>query len=141
MLCALLKSLDIDVMQAHPDTAPDWQREIDTLEAEANRAFLERDLPRLEQLFSDDLVVNSPINRVNDKRTVLDLLGRGIIGHVSSVLRHELMRRDGDLVIVMGADTVRNTPDEPTIDRRFTNVWRREDDRWRLYIRQATVIA
>jgi ketosteroid isomerase-like protein len=141
MLCALLNLLDIDVMQAQPDTAPDWRREIDALEAEANRAFLERDLPRLEQIFSDDLVVNSPINRVNDKRTVLDLLGRGIIGHVSSVLRHELVRRDGDLVIVMGADTVRNKPDEPAIDRRFTNVWRRENDRWRLYIRQLTVIA
>ena len=57
---------------------------------------------RADELFSDDLLVNSPINRVNDKKTLLDLLQRGIVGHVSTTIRHELMRRDGELVIVMG---------------------------------------
>ena len=119
----------------------DWQGEIAALEQDANQAFLERDIARLDQLFSDELVVNSPINRINDKQTVLKLLGSGVIGHVSSTIRHELMRRDGDLVIVMGADAVRNTASDPTLHRRFTNVWRREGARWRLYIRHANVIA
>jgi ketosteroid isomerase-like protein len=128
-------------MQLSTNHDTDWQGEIAALENDANQAFLARDLARLDQLFSDELVVNSPINRVHDKKTVLKLLGSGVIGHVESSLRHEMMRRDGDLVIVMGADAVRNTPSEPTLHRRFTNIWRREGDRWRLYIRHANVIA
>ncbi|HEV8239522.1 MAG TPA: nuclear transport factor 2 family protein [Thermoanaerobaculia bacterium] len=119
----------------------EWQNEIATAEREANDAFLNRDLGRLDSLFSDELVVNSPINRVNDKRTLLHLLGTGVIGHVSTEIRHELIRRDGDLVIVMGSDAVKNSHAEPTLHRRFTNIWRREGDHWRLYVRHANVIA
>jgi ketosteroid isomerase-like protein len=124
------------------DTFPtDWKAEISALEHAANDAFIARDLARLDQLFSDDLVVNSPINAVNDKRKILDLLGRGVIGHVSSTIEHELIRRDGDLVVVMGADAVQNDHAEPILRRRFTNVWRREGDRWRLYLRHANIVA
>ena len=119
----------------------DWQSEIVALEDAANEAFMKRDLERLDQLFSDALIVNSPINVVSDKRKVLDLLGRRIIGHVSSTIEHEVMRRDGDLVVVMDADAVRNSESEPLLPRRFTNVWRREGDHWRLFVRHANVIA
>ena len=122
-------------------TDTDWKSEIAALEHAANDAFVARDLARLDQLFSDALIVNSPINVVSDKRKVLDLLGRRIIGHVSSTIEHEVMRRDGDLVVVMGADAVRNSESEPLLRRRFTNVWRREGDHWRLFVRHANVIA
>jgi ketosteroid isomerase-like protein len=117
-----------------------WQAEITALENEANEAFLKRDLERLDVLFSDELLVNSPINRVNDKKTILDLLGKGVIGHVSTTLHPETMRCDGDVAIVMGWDEVQNAPAEPVLRRRYTNVWRKEKGRWRLYIRQATVM-
>lgn len=119
----------------------DWQSEIAALEEAANDAFVRRDLARLDELFSDELLVNSPINVVNGKRKILELLGSGVIGHVSSTIRCELMRRDGDLVVVMGADDVRNAESGPMLHRRFTNVWRREDGRWRLYVRHANVVA
>jgi hypothetical protein len=124
-----------------PDRDADWQAEIATLEDEANQAFLDRDIGRLEEIFSDELVVNSPINLINDKKKILELLKDHLIGHVSSTIRHEFMRRDGELVIVMGSDAVQNSPAEPVLRRRFTNVWRREGDRWRLYVRHANVIA
>ena len=127
--------------QASSFPTDDWETEIAGLEHAANDAFVARDLARLDQLFSDDLVVNSPINVVNDKRKILDLLGRGIIGHVASTIEHELIRRDGDLVVVMGADAVQNNDAEPMLRRRFTNVWRREGDRWRLYLRHANIVA
>jgi ketosteroid isomerase-like protein len=41
----------------------------------------------------------------------------------------------------MGSDTVKNSASEPTLRRRFTNIWRKEGDRWRLYVRHANVIA
>lgn len=119
----------------------DWRAEIAAVEEEANEAFLRRDLEKLDQLFSDDLVVNSPINRINDKKKLFELLGSGVIGHVSSTFEHELIRRDGELVLVMGSDRVKNSATEPTLHRRFTNIWRKEDGRWRLYIRHANVIA
>ena len=119
----------------------DWQADIVAVEEAANTAFLERDLARLDELFSDELLVNSPINIVNTKPKLLELLGAGVIGHVSSAFKHELIRRDGDLVIVMGSDTVKETASEPSLRRRFTNIWRKEGDRWRLYIRHANVIA
>ncbi|HEY7239757.1 MAG TPA: nuclear transport factor 2 family protein [Burkholderiales bacterium] len=129
----------------HSSSSPDhdsgWRSEIVSAENAANQAFLDRDLARLDQLFSDELLVNSPINRINDKKKLLELLGSGVIGHVSSTVQHELIRRDGDLVLVMGADTVQDSPAAPTLRRRFTNIWRREGDRWRLYIRHANVIA
>jgi ketosteroid isomerase-like protein len=114
--------------------------DISVLEHEANRAFLERDLKRLDELFSDELLVNSPINRVNDKKTILELLGKGIIGHVSTTIHPEVMRQDGDVAIVMGWDEVQNAPAEPVLRRRYTNVWRKEKGRWRLYIRHATIM-
>jgi ketosteroid isomerase-like protein len=117
-----------------------WQEEISALENDANDAFLKRDLQRLDELFSDELLVNSPINRVNDKKTILDLLGKGIIGHVSTTLHPETMRCDGDVAIVMGSDVVQNKPGEPPLRRRFTNVWRKEKGRWRLYVRHATIV-
>jgi hypothetical protein len=73
-----------------PDQHSSWQSEIASVEHDANRAFLDRDLARLDELFSDDLVVNSPINLINDKKKILELLGKGIIGHVSSTIHHEL---------------------------------------------------
>ena len=128
-------------MGNHAAEDVDWKTDIAAVEQLANTAFLERDLEQLDVLFSDELLVNSPINRINDKKKLLELLGTGVIGHVSSEFRHELMRRDGDLVIVMGSDEVKNSASEPTVHRRFTNVWRKEGDRWRLYIRHANVIA
>jgi ketosteroid isomerase-like protein len=119
----------------------EWQAEIVAVEEAANAAFLNRDFGRLDELFSDELLVNSPINIVNTKSKLLELLNAGIIGHVSSSFKHELIRRDGDLVIVMGSDTVKNSHTEPTLRRRFTNIWRKEDGRWRLYIRHANVVA
>ena len=128
-------------MTSHTAEDADWKADIAAVEQLANTAFLERDLAQLDDLFSDDLLVNSPINRIHDKKKLLELLGSGVIGHVHSQIRHELMRKDGDLVIVMGSDEVKNSAAEPTLHRRFTNVWRREGDRWRLYIRHANVIA
>ena len=125
-------------MKTHEQDA--WRDEIAAIEQEANEAFLRRDLSRLDELFSDALLVNSPFNRVTDKRKVLELLGGGVIGHVSSSYEHEIIRKDGDLVIVMGSDTVRDTESAPLIHRRITNIWRRESGTWRLYLRQATIL-
>jgi len=60
---------------------------------------------------------------------------------VSITIRHELIRKDRDLVVVMGSETVKNASIDPALQRRFANVWHNEAGRWRLYIRHANVIA
>jgi ketosteroid isomerase-like protein len=124
----------------HSDSA-DWQRQIADLQEEDLKAFQARDIERLRRIFADELIVNSPIHRVDDKNTVLDLLERGVIEHTSSVEHIEVMKRLGDLVTVMGHDVVTNPPDERPVHRRFTNVWRADGETWRLLIRQATPFA
>jgi hypothetical protein len=54
-----------------------WENDIQALEEEHCRAFVGRDYDRLEGLWSDNLIVNSPINRVHDKKRVLELLRAG----------------------------------------------------------------
>jgi ketosteroid isomerase-like protein len=116
----------------------DWRRQIEELQEEGRKAFLAADIDGLRKLFADDLIVNSPIHRIHDKNQVLDLLQRGIIRHSSSVEHIELVRRQGDLVTVMGYDVVTNPPDEKPIHRRFTNVWRAHGSSWQLIVRHAT---
>ncbi len=119
---------------------PDWQAEAIALEKENCRAFVGRDIERLNQLWSDDLLVKSPINRVHDKRRVLELLGSGVIAHLSYETDIEVAKRDGDILTVMGSETVINASHSPPVRRRYTNVWRREGDAWRLFLRHANVI-
>ena len=121
------------------------------LDDQVRVAVLNRDVTALERLWSDDLVVNAPNNRVvRGKRAVLDDFVRtGIIDFSSFEREIEFMRVDGDFVTTMGVETLRARADSPanglragqTTRRRVTNIWRREGDTWRLYIRHANVIA
>ena len=116
----------------------DWRRQIEELQEEGRRAFLAGDVGRLREIFADDLLVNSPIHRVHDKNTVLDLLARGVIRHTSAIEHVEVVERVGDLVVVMGWDTVTGPPQGGTVHRRFTNVWRAHGSSWQLIVRHAT---
>jgi ketosteroid isomerase-like protein len=117
----------------------DWKEELLALEAEGRTAFVEKDVTRLSQMWSDDLLVNSPINRVNNKEQVLSLLQAGIIAHVSLEGEVETIVRNNDLVVVMGHETVVDKVGGPIVKRRFTDVWREEDGRWLLLIRHANI--
>jgi ketosteroid isomerase-like protein len=125
---------------AIPDNVHSWQQEIKALENESRRAFLAQDVARLNELWSDGLVVNSPINRIHYKQQVLDLLAKGVIAHTSLEQNIELLHRHHETVIVMGSELVRNDPESAILRRRFTNLWRREGVAWRLFARHANII-
>lgn len=113
-------------------------------------AALKRDVPALERLWSDQFAVNAPNNQVViGKRAVLDtFVGAGVINFSSFERQIEFIRVDGDFATIMGLETVRPIADAPTaglqagqtVQRRFTNIWKREADTWRLFIRHANVI-
>src|SRR4029079_4512097 len=86
-------------------------REFIALESKNREAYLARDIEGLSRLWSEDLVVNSPINRVHHRRQVLDLLQAGVIAHSSYEVEIEVAERIGDLVVIMGAERIVNAPD------------------------------
>ena len=66
---------------------------------------LAADLAVLDRLWTDDLLVNSPLNLVNDKPRTLALLEAGRIRHTSLTSEIEHMARHNDIV-----DVVRQEP-------------------------------
>lgn len=112
-----------------------------SLEEAGREAFLARDVARLDALWSDALQVNSPINRVHSKQQVLALLQVGVIAHTALEATVDSLVRHGDLVVVMGSERVVDDPAAPPIHRRYTNVWRREGEAWRLFVRHANIVA
>jgi hypothetical protein len=119
----------------------DWEQEIRALEAEASRAFLAGDTAALDRMWAQSYAVNSPLNRVNDKRQVLALLQAGRIRHTSQEMEIEHISRSGDVVLVMGHDAVTDPPDGAVTRRRFTNIWQLVDGTWRGIGRHAQIIA
>jgi ketosteroid isomerase-like protein len=121
-----------------------------SLDDQERAAALKRDVPALERLWSDQFVVNAPNNQVVvGRQQNLDTFVRGGIINFSSFERTiEFTRVDGDFGVIMGLETVVPRTDAPTaglvagqvIRRRFTNIWKKEGDTWRLYWRHANVI-
>ena len=125
----------------HRDPATEWEQEIRSLEEQGRVAFLAGDTATLDRLMDDRLLVNSPLNIVNDKAKVLDLLGKGLIRHTRDDVEIEHIARYGDVVAVMGRDAVDGPPSNTLTHRRFTNIWQLQDGAWRMIARHAQVIA
>jgi ketosteroid isomerase-like protein len=127
------------------ESASGEEAAIRSLEERVTSGLLRRDTLALMQLWSQHFVVNAPANRVApNRRAVFDLIGRGLIHYSSFESTIEFIRVDGDLAIVMGAETVRPTGKAPfagqTVKRRFTHIWKK-DDGWRLVARHANILA
>jgi ketosteroid isomerase-like protein len=117
-----------------------WEQDIRAREEENRVAFLKADVTTLARLWTDDFLVNSPLNLVNDKPRTLALLQAGRIRHSSLASDIERMTRYGDVVVVMGSDRVTDPPDGTITHRRFTNLWRLEGGAWRCFARHANAI-
>jgi len=118
---------------------------VQSLDEQERAAILNRDRAALERLWSDQFTVNSPRNRVVMGRdAVLALIDQGVIHYSSFERKTEFLRVEGDLGIVMGAETVQPVGDAAapgqTVQRRFTNIWKKEAGTWRMIARHANVI-
>ena len=121
-----------------------WEAEIRAAEAKHVQAFLDRDLPALQTMFSDQFVVNSPLNNIVDKNQLLGMVRSSALTLSEFTQDIERITRFGDVVFVMGGDRVvwaKPSPNAGRTDRRrFTDVWRLENGRWVFIARQATLI-
>ena len=110
-----------------------------------NAALGTGDFATAETLFAADFVVNSPINSVVDRTNVLGRVRSSEIRQEETVLKIEFAGVRGELVVLMGEETVRPAAAMPNagkvVRRRFTDVWREIDGAWKLAIRQSTIVS
>lgn len=106
-------------------------------------AILAGDAGALDRLMTDSVTVNHPTNRiVNEKKELLDLIGKGVIRYTSFERRAEKFLVYDKLVVVMGDESVVPAPGAPnagkSLRRRYTNGWMQQPDgTWQLAFRHA----
>lgn len=135
------------VMTQARDSVENIVRKLDDQE---RVAALDRDVPALRRLWSEQFTVNAPNNQVViGRQAVLDtFVVAGVINFSTFERQIEFVRVDGHFVFIMGLETLVPVADAPaagliagrTTRRRFTNIWKDEDGTWRLYARHANVI-
>jgi ketosteroid isomerase-like protein len=94
---------------------------------------------------SKQIVVQNPENAIVGFRQIMDRIKSGKIDYSAFERRIDNIAFVNSIAIVMGLETLipqGNTKDAgKTVKRRFTNVWTKEKDGWKLTARQATVIS
>lgn len=111
---------------------------------EMEAAFAAQDADAVAALFAEDLIVNTPANRVANKQDVIGYLKSGRIDYEDATTTIDGLSTRIDHVVIMGEQVLKpqGATDNvgKTVRRRFTDVWRKEPDgKWRLTIRQATI--
>ena len=121
------------------------ETEIRNLEKMEGEAFVKKDTITLYNLFSPQLVVNTPLNRVATLEDVKRLIRLGKIDVASSEKIIEKITFINDMAVVMGHDIVKPQgamqDAGKTVTRRYTDVWIKSKTSWLLTIRQATIIS
>jgi hypothetical protein len=118
---------------------------IRNLELTEAKAVLEKDTATLRKLWSENYTVNSPAGRVVvggkntlDRPVVTQSNFTSFIREVEHVLINEncVITMGGEIVVPALAD---NTPG-PVVKRRYTNVWMKIENSWKLTARHANII-
>jgi len=102
------------------------------------------DIAGIETLMAPDLLVNAPINKVVDRKNVIERLKTNQISYDAEAAETiDFVGVRGDMVVIMGEEVVRPNKAAPyagkTEYRRSTDVWKPFDGAWKLWIRQATI--
>ena len=110
--------------------------------ARLDDALITDDQAAFRDGLASDLVVNNPQNAISMPGDTARLQAEGRIRYDSYLRSIEYAGRLGDLVLLMGEERVvrRGAPPEDVEVRRFTDVWRQEEGKWRLAARQATKV-
>lgn len=118
------------------------ETEIKDLEARERKAMLNHDTATLQKMWAADFTVNAPFNRVTlSSRELIDMVDKGKIQFSSFTRNIEQIIVKKDIAVTMGREEVVFTGDVPQagqmINRRFTNIWLKQNGVWRLTFRHA----
>ena len=109
------------------------------------QATLTKDTVTLLKNWAADFTVNNPMNKIEKGgRNTLDRPVITQLEYASFVRNVEHAMVKGDVVILMGSEVVvpkavNGTPGR-TINRRFTNIWQKQDGEWKLIARHANEV-
>lgn len=120
------------------------EAEVRRLSALEIRAFLDQDPKTLANLWSDEFVVTNPFNKFVTKQQVLKMVESGALVITAFTRRTEYLHVYGDIVILIGSETVTWGGDMPrggkTEQLRITVIWRNENGQWREVARHANIV-
>lgn len=130
--------------------ARDTEAKVRAIDDQERVAVLQRDVPALRRLWSEQLTVNAPNNQVViGREAVLDtFVTAGVINFSEFERQIEFVRVEREFVFIMGLEILVPVTDAPaaglvagrTTKRRFTNIWKDENGTWRLFARHANVV-
>jgi hypothetical protein len=141
LVMAILLGLTHNISLAQQDK----EVEIRKLENMEGEAWVKKDSAALFKFFSPELVVNSPLNNVVTLDILKKLMRVGKVDISSCEKNIDKVSFIKDMAVVMGSDIVKpqGAMDNAgkTVTRRYTDIWIKDGDGWRLTIRQATIIS
>jgi len=115
------------------------------LENAEREAVLKGDTVVLWELMSSRIVVQNPENAIIGIRQIMDRVKAGKINYATFERDIENIAFIDNISVVMGTETLipqgASQNAGKTIKRRFTNVWQKENDVWKLTARQSTVVS
>jgi len=121
------------------------ESEIRRLENLEREAVLKVDTALLfNQLWSPNMVVNAPVNRVVAVETTKLFTRTGRLNYASFERNIEKITFNDDLAIVMGEEILKpqgiSENAGKIVTRRFTNIWKNSNNGWSIIARQSTII-
>lgn len=121
------------------------ESEIRRLENLEREAVLKVDTVLLfNQLWSPNMVVNAPVNRVVTVDATKMFIRTGRLNYASFERNIEKITFNDNLAIVMGEEILKpqGISDNPgkIVTRRFTNIWKNSNNGWSIIVRQSTII-
>ena len=119
-------------------------KEVRQLNEQEVQAMLHGDADAMARLWSDDLVVSNPLNKVVDKKQVLEMVKSGFLAFTSYERQIEYIRDYGNTVIVAGNETLVFSGKMPNAGKtqhlRFTGIWMKQHGRWQEVARHANIV-
>ncbi len=129
---------------SQPKTPTQHEHEIERLEQEEAAARVAVDMPKLEALWADELIVNATENIIYTKDHFLLRIKSGQIRFQSFERKISRIAVKGDVIVTTGNESIApaNGPDAgQTVFCSYMNVWIRGGILWQLIGRQVAVIA
>lgn len=119
--------------------------EVRRLDSTQKEAYFKKDTLALFKLFSPNVVVHGPSNKIETLEDLLIRIRRGASNREYYERIVEKVTFADNIAIVMGNETTKPTgiADNAgkTVKRRFTNIWMKTEKSWRLVARQSTIIS
>ena len=142
LLLAIVLNLFFSVTSFSQQSEETMIRKLEDAEREA---ILKGDTTQLYILMSKKIVVQNPENNIVGFRQIMDRIRGGKINYSSFERRIDNIALLNGIAVVMGLETLipQGTTQNAgkTVKRRFTNVWTKENDAWKLSARQATIVS